>query len=73
LLVELARHLRADAHLVRAQEILYRALLEQAISPSAMSALAIALGFAPAVVGRRESLVAELQPLSLLGRTAAQD
>jgi alpha-amylase/alpha-mannosidase (GH57 family) len=73
LLVELARHLRADAHLARGQEILYRALLEQAISPSAMSALAITLGFAPAVVGRRESLMAELRPLSLLGRGTAQD
>jgi hypothetical protein len=73
LLVELARHLRADAHLARGQEILYRALLEQAISPSAMSALAITLGFAPAVVGRRESLMTELRPLSLLGRGTAQD
>jgi hypothetical protein len=72
-LVELARHLRADAHLARAQEILYRALLEQAISPSAMSALAIALGFAPSVVGRRESLVAELRPLAALGRAVAPD
>ena len=63
LLVELARHLSADAHFARAQEILYRALLEQAISPAAMSALAIALGFAPSVVGRRESLVAELRPI----------
>jgi alpha-amylase/alpha-mannosidase (GH57 family) len=63
LLVELARHLRADAHLAPAQEILYRALLEQAISPSAMSALAIALGFAPSVVGRRESLMAELRAI----------
>jgi hypothetical protein len=61
LLVELARHLRADAHLAHAQEILYRALLEQAISPSAMSPLAIALGFAPSVVGRRESLMSELR------------
>jgi hypothetical protein len=63
LLVELARHLRADAHLARAQEVLYRALLEQVISPAAMSVLAIALGFAPSVVGRRESLMAELHPL----------
>ncbi|MET0593368.1 MAG: hypothetical protein ABW133_11750, partial [Polyangiaceae bacterium] len=62
-LTELARHLRADANLACAQEILYRALLEQAISPAAMSALAVALGFAPAVVGRRESLMMELRPL----------
>jgi hypothetical protein len=68
LVVELARHLRADSRLARAQEVLYRALLEQAISPSAMSVLAIALGFAPSVVGRRESLVTELRPLSSLIR-----
>jgi alpha-amylase/alpha-mannosidase (GH57 family) len=71
LVVELARHLRADSRLARAQEVLYRALLEQAISPSAMSGLAIALGFAPSVVGRRESLVTELRPLSSLIRTGA--
>jgi alpha-amylase/alpha-mannosidase (GH57 family) len=72
LLVELARHLRADAHLARAQEILYRALVEQAIAPSAMSALAIALGFSPSVVGRRESLLTELRPFLGLGRSGAQ-
>ena len=73
MMVELARHLRADGNLARAQEILYRALLEQAISPSAMSALALALGFAPSVVGRRESLVSELHPLSQLLRPVAQE
>jgi alpha-amylase/alpha-mannosidase (GH57 family) len=62
-LVELARRLRADAHLSRAQEILYRGLLELAIDPSALSGLAIGLGFAPSVVGRRESLMLELRPL----------
>jgi alpha-amylase/alpha-mannosidase (GH57 family) len=72
LLVELARHLRADGHLARAQENLYRALLEPTISPAAMSALAIALGFAPSVVGRRESLVAELRPLAVLGRAGVE-
>jgi alpha-amylase/alpha-mannosidase (GH57 family) len=71
-LAELARHLKADAKLARAQEILYRALLEQAISPAAMSALAVALGFAPAVVGRRESLMMELRPLIDPARAGAE-
>jgi alpha-amylase/alpha-mannosidase (GH57 family) len=71
LLVELARHLRADAHLARAQEILYRALLEQSLSPTAMSGLAMALGFAPSVVGRRESLMMELRQLYEFARPEA--
>jgi alpha-amylase/alpha-mannosidase (GH57 family) len=71
LLVDLARHLRADGQIFRAQEILYRALLEQAISPTMMAGLAIALGFAPAVVGRRESLMTELHP-AMLPRVEAE-
>jgi alpha-amylase/alpha-mannosidase (GH57 family) len=60
-LVELARRLRADGHLFRAQEIFYQALEARSNWPDAISALAIALGFAPTVVGRRESLIAQLR------------
>jgi alpha-amylase/alpha-mannosidase (GH57 family) len=60
-LIELARRLRADAHFFRAQEIFFQALGERGSWPEAISALAIGLGFAPTVVGRRDSLVAQLQ------------
>jgi hypothetical protein len=60
-LIELARRLRADAHLFRAQEIFYQALLGRTSWPEATSALAIVLGFAPMVVGRRDSLISQLQ------------
>jgi alpha-amylase/alpha-mannosidase (GH57 family) len=60
-LIELARRLRADAHLFRAQEIFYQALGERSGWPDSISALAIGLGFAPKIVGRRDSLVTQLQ------------
>jgi alpha-amylase/alpha-mannosidase (GH57 family) len=60
-LVELARRLRADAHLFRAQEIFYQALDGRTNWPEGISALAITLGFAPTIVGRRESLIAQLR------------
>ena len=60
-LIELARRLRADAHLFRAQEIFCQALAERTSWPDSISALALALGFAPTVVGRRDSLIAQLQ------------
>jgi len=60
-LVELARRLRADAHLFRAQEIFYQALDGRSNWPDGISALAITLGFAPTIVGRRESLIAQLR------------
>ena len=60
-LVELARRLRADGHLTRAQEILYQSLLDRTSWPEAISALAIALGFSPSVLGRRESLISQLR------------
>ncbi|HKQ69773.1 MAG TPA: DUF3536 domain-containing protein, partial [Polyangiaceae bacterium] len=59
-LVELARRLRAEGDLYRAQEIFYQSLLDRTSWPDSISALAIALGFAPTVVGRRESLITEL-------------
>jgi len=55
-LVELARRLRADGHMFRAQEIFYQALLARRAWPDAIAALAMALGFAPSIVGRRDSL-----------------
>jgi len=60
-LVELARRLRADAHFYRAQEIFYRALLGRTSWPDTIYGLAVALGFAPSVVGRRESLIPQLE------------
>jgi alpha-amylase/alpha-mannosidase (GH57 family) len=59
-LIELARRLRADAELGRAQETLYQALGARDSWPEGVSLMAIALGFSPSVVGRRESLIAEL-------------
>jgi hypothetical protein len=60
-LIELSKRLRAQTHLLRAQEIFSQALSERTSWPDAISALAIALGFAPTVVGRRDSLIAQLQ------------
>ncbi len=62
-LIDLARHLRADAHLFRAQEIFAQALAERTSWPDGISVLAIALGFAPSAMGRTDSLIAQLQPL----------
>ncbi len=62
-LIELARRLRADGEFGRAQEALYYALDARDAWPEGISALAMALGFAPTVVGRRESLVMELAEL----------
>jgi alpha-amylase/alpha-mannosidase (GH57 family) len=60
-LIELAKRLRAQAHLLRAQEIFSQALSERTSWPDAISTLALALGFAPSVVGRRDSLITQLQ------------
>jgi hypothetical protein len=60
-LIELAHRLRADAHFFRAQEIFFQAIGERGSWPDSVMALAIGLRFAPTVVGRRDSLIAQLE------------
>jgi hypothetical protein len=71
-LIEIARRLRADSHFFRAQEIFFQAIGERTSWPAAIPALAIGLGFAPTVVGRRDSLIMQLQAESEAPLSAAR-
>ena len=60
-LVELARRLRADGHLTRAQEIFYQALLDARAGPKPSRPWPLRSGSHPASLGRRESLISQLR------------